>query len=130
MPRNKAEALTKKQCNEFRQLLESRKNVLLQHIENVGAELNYLDQSRPPELSEEAQEEAAAISLKALDERERQELEDINLALEKMDEGTYGTCDKCEEQIGIARLNILPSVRHCISCKTKMEEKGRHRGSF
>lgn len=130
MPRNKAESIDKKQYSEFRKFLEDRKNTLLQHIENVGAELSYLDQSRPPELSEEAQEEAAAISLKALDERERQELEDILLAIEKLDNKTYGTCDNCEEPIAMARIKYLPSVRYCISCQTKMEEKGKHKGSF
>ena len=123
MPRSKAELIDKKQYPEFRK-------ILLQHIENVKAELSYLDQSRPPELSEEAQEEAAAISLKALDKRERQELEDIILAIEKMDDGTYGTCDSCEEPIGLARINFLPSVRYCINCQTKLEERGKHKGSF
>lgn len=130
MPRNKAESIDKKQYSEFRKLLEDRKNTLLQHIENVGAELSYLDQSRPPELSEEAQEEAAAISLKALDERERQELEDIILAIEKLDDKTYGTCDSCGEPIAMVRINFLPSVRYCISCQTKLEERGKHKGSF
>jgi RNA polymerase-binding transcription factor len=130
MPRIKAESIDKKQYPKFRKLLEERKNILLQHIENVGAELSYLDQSRPPELSEEAQEEAAAISLKALDAREREELEDIVLAIEKLDDKTYGTCDNCEEPIGLARISFLPSVRHCISCQTKLEEKGKHQGSF
>ncbi len=130
MPRNKAESIEKKQYPKFRKLLEERKNTLLQHIENVGAELSYLDQSRPPELSEEAQEEAAAISLKAVDAREREELEDIVLAIEKLDDKTYGTCDSCEEPIGLARINFLPSVRYCISCQTKLEERGKHQGSF
>ena len=130
MPRNKAESIDKKQYPKFRKLLEERKNILLQHIENVGAELSYLDQSRPPELSEEAQEEAASISLKALDAREREELEDIVLAIEKLDDKTYGTCDNCEEPIALARINFLPSVRYCISCQTKLEERGKHQGSF
>ena len=130
MPRIKSEPLDKKQYSEFRKILEDRRNTLLHHIENVKAELSYLDQSRPPELSEEAQEEAAAISLKALDKRERQELEDIILALEKMDDETYGTCDSCEEPISLARIKFLPSVRYCISCQTKLEEKGKHKGSF
>jgi len=130
MPRNKAESIDKKQYPKFRKLLEERKNILLQHIENVGAELSYLDQSRPPELSEEAQEEAAAISLKAMDAREREELEDIVLAIEKLDDKTYGTCDNCEEPIALARINFLPSVRYCISCQTKLEENGKHKGSF
>ncbi|MFH1964796.1 MAG: TraR/DksA family transcriptional regulator [Acidobacteriota bacterium] len=130
MPRNKAESIDKKQYPKFRKLLEDRKNTLLQHIENVGAELSYLDQSRPPELSEEAQEEAAAISLKALDERERHELEDIIMAIEKLNDKTYGTCDSCGESIGLVRINFLPSVRYCISCQTTLEERGKHKGSF
>jgi DnaK suppressor protein len=47
-----------------------------------------------------------------------------------MDDETYGTCDSCEEPISLARIKFLPSVRYCITCQTKLEEKGRNKGSF
>ncbi len=44
----------------------------------------------------------------------RRDLDDIDKALERMDEGTYGTCEVCGKDIGEARLEIMPSTRVCI----------------
>lgn len=43
-------------------------------------------------------------------------LQDIILALEKMDKGTYGICENCNEEIDIKRLEINPSAKTCIKC--------------
>ena len=44
----------------------------------------------------------------------RQDLDDIEKALERMDAGTYGTCEVCGNEIGAARLEVMPSTRVCI----------------
>lgn len=44
----------------------------------------------------------------------RRDLDDIDKALQRMDEGTYGTCEVCGKDIGEARLEIMPSTRVCI----------------
>ena len=41
---------------------------------------------------------------------------DITAALERLDDGTYGTCIGCGEPVAAARLEALPTTRHCISC--------------
>jgi RNA polymerase-binding transcription factor DksA len=41
-------------------------------------------------------------------------LRDVNLALSKLDEGTYGKCDECGEEIVEARLEAMPAARYCI----------------
>lgn len=41
---------------------------------------------------------------------------DIDRALEKLIEGTYGSCDRCGEQIAEARLEALPASNLCVSC--------------
>ncbi len=41
---------------------------------------------------------------------------DIDRALEKLDEGTYGVCARCGEQIPAARLEALPATTLCVSC--------------
>lgn len=55
-------------------------------------------------------------------EGEQEELRDIDAALEKLDEGTFGTCEACDGKVGYGRLNALPYARLCISCK-RVEEK-------
>jgi DnaK suppressor protein len=44
-------------------------------------------------------------------------LKDVNEALERIGEGTYGICDNCHEEIGIDRLEAAPEAKTCISCK-------------
>lgn len=42
------------------------------------------------------------------------QLKDIRRALEKLDEGTYGQCERCDGPIGEARLEAMPATRYCI----------------
>lgn len=55
-----------------------------------------------------------------------QELEDIQVALEKIDKGTYGECEVCGCGISPSRLKILPSATTCVSCRGQ-EEMARRR---
>lgn len=53
------------------------------------------------------------------------ELCDVNLALEKIDAGTYGQCESCSAKISTKRLKALPFARLCIGCKQEEERLGR-----
>ena len=44
----------------------------------------------------------------------RQELEEVERALKKIDDGTYGLCETCGEPIAAARLEVMPAARYCI----------------
>jgi RNA polymerase-binding protein DksA len=44
-------------------------------------------------------------------------LEEIDAALAKLERGTYGTCSKCGEDIGEARLEFRPESIYCVTCK-------------
>lgn len=54
-------------------------------------------------------------------------LVEVEHALQKMDEGTYGLCDECGKPIAPARLEALPWANLCIDCKSKKDGKGRLR---
>lgn len=43
---------------------------------------------------------------------------DIDRALEKLEQGSYGTCDECGETIAVARLSALPATALCIGCSS------------
>jgi len=47
----------------------------------------------------------------------------IRQSLQDIEDGEYGICQSCGEDISIARLKARPIARHCISCKTKMEQR-------
>lgn len=59
-----------------------------------------------------------------LAEVESRELAQIDKALERMKEGSYGQCEACEEKIPIMRLQALPYAVLCIECQRKAEEHG------
>jgi len=46
------------------------------------------------------------------------ELCDVNLAIDKLDNGTYGSCEHCQEDIPVIRLKALPFARLCLDCQT------------
>lgn len=54
---------------------------------------------------------------------EQQVLNDIDEALRKMDENTYGVCEGCNKKIKIGRLKVVPHARNCIECQTKQEKE-------
>jgi DnaK suppressor protein len=44
-------------------------------------------------------------------------------ALQKIDDGSFGNCERCGETIGDKRLEALPFARHCIDCQRLVEEE-------
>jgi DnaK suppressor protein len=53
--------------------------------------------------------------------RERQKLDQIESALSRMDQGEYGFCEDCEENIPAARLKAMPFATLCVKCKSERE---------
>jgi len=58
-----------------------------------------------------------------LGDREREKLKNIDEALLRLDEGEYGICEECEEEIPMGRLKIVPFARHCVTCKADLEKQ-------
>lgn len=44
-------------------------------------------------------------------------LRDVNIALEKIEKGEYGKCEKCQKEIEEERLKVIPETKTCTSCK-------------
>jgi DnaK suppressor protein len=57
--------------------------------------------------------------IEALAGRLNEALKDIDDALAKMEDGTYGRCESCGGEIGEARLDAMPAARLCITCASK-----------
>ena len=68
---------------------------------------------------EEATESFELEKRLALEKRIKDQLADVERALHKFDEGTYGSCDNCGQPIDPARLEALPQASLCLSCKAK-----------
>ncbi len=57
-----------------------------------------------------------------LGDREREKLRNIDEALLRFEEGEYGICEECGDEIPIGRLKVMPFARYCVKCKSDIEK--------
>lgn len=60
--------------------------------------------------------------VETLSNREKETLNRINGALRRIEDGTFGYCEECEEPIGEGRLQAIPHVTTCINCAEQKEK--------
>lgn len=65
-----------------------------------------------------------------LSDREREKLQLIEEAIERIDEGSYGVCESCESDIAQGRLEAMPFTRLCVSCQAEREKEARQSRRF
>mgnify|MGYP005624280575 CR=1 FL=1 len=70
---------------------------------------------------EEATESMEFEKRLALERRLYNSLEDLDKALKKIEEGTYGICENCGQPIDPARLEVLPQAVLCLNCRQKVK---------
>ena len=63
--------------------------------------------------------------LLSLNDTQRGMLQDIDDALDRMNDGEYGLCIECGEEIAAKRLEVRPQAKYCVDCKTDIEKGGR-----
>jgi len=80
-----------------------------------------LDQSKVGRLSRMDAIQAQAMAKASVERREAM-LRDIEAALKRIDDGSYGLCQDCNEVIDPRRLEIDPTVLRCIDCASKSEQ--------
>ena len=71
------------------------------------------------DLEEEALEVSVYDSRLSTESVLEQEIKDIDRALEKIKNGTYGICEQCGQPISLSRLRVRPQAIYCIKCKGK-----------
>ena len=102
----------------FQNLLESRLEAL---INNASGHLGAMVGRREShaDAADVASEESSREFSLRLHEHERQTIGAIRAALRRIEEGDYGYCVACGEDIGERRLMARPMTTHCIDCKTE-----------
>lgn len=68
------------------------------------------------DVREQVGHETIEAQIKDLARRVRE----INLALTKISKNVYGKCERCSKPIAVARLNLIPEARYCITCERKL----------
>ena len=109
----------------LRERLETERGEVRRQLDDLGARRD-AEGIEDPELDEgvadAGQAAAERANLLTLVRSLRDTLRDVEQALDRMDGGTYGICERCGQPIADERLEALPAVRLCMACK-------RQRGS-
>jgi RNA polymerase-binding protein DksA len=116
-------SVVKDELSEFSALLQSQRKQLLgemrEKIAASGEGLGFANQSKITD--DDALADAAAEMDVAMAIRESQELQDIEAALARIGDGSYGICSDCENEIGRARLKAYPTAKRCLHCQEQHE---------
>lgn len=107
----------------FRKMLLEEKQRLLNNSKNTVKNELALSPDDLPDETDLAANEVNQNLVFRLRDRERQLLGKIEEALARMDEGTFGLCEDCEEPIEIKRLEVRPVSTHCVACKERHEHR-------
>ncbi|HET9195615.1 MAG: TraR/DksA family transcriptional regulator [Vicinamibacterales bacterium] len=119
----KTKGAAKNRYNELKKMLEERRRELLSEVQgrmrDVRSEGNkdrdVLDQGESSEVDIQEDIEFALIQMKS------ETLTKIDAALRRLEEGTYGDCFECGDQISEARLRALPFAVRCKDCEEARE---------
>ncbi len=117
--------MKKKDLDKFRGLLEEERKKILRHLEELSDSSEEGLEAGSGDSADIANIEINQANLQKIGKRESYLLKKIELAVSKIDEGTYGECESCGEEIGIPRLMARPVAQLCIDCKTEQESMER-----
>ena len=102
--------------DKLKQRLQAQLKELLARHTRLSAHLRNTDRELPGDWSEMAQFVQNDEVLEALEERTRQRVDGLVLAIERIEQGTYQTCTECGGDIEPERLEVLPISTICASC--------------
>jgi len=104
-------------------LLQMREEVLAES-ERAYAASQTLGKDGVPDIGDMSSNSYNQEILMNLSETQRSRVRDIDAALERMEQGVYGLCARCEDEIPARRLEVRPFSRYCVDCKSEVEKFG------
>lgn len=108
----------------FKDILLKQRSEILNKTEMFKGESPIESTGQGDEGDMAASELSLSLTLR-LQERQTQLLQKIDRALGKIDEGSFGLCEQCEEPLNVNRLLARPVATLCIACKEEQESKER-----
>ncbi len=109
--------MTKTEVNKFKKILENKQDELERIVRNRDAITIEKSADALDEVQHAAERELAIRNL----DRESNLLRNVRAALRRIDDGSFGTCMHCEEEISPKRLNAVPWAPFCIQCQEQAD---------
>src|SRR5580765_2513101 len=105
--------MTKSELNKYRNVLEAKQPELVQLVRNRDGITIEKSADALDEVQHAAERELAIRNL----DRESNLLRNVRSALRRIEDGSYGTCLHCEEEISPKRIAAVPWAAYCIQCQ-------------
>ncbi len=119
--------MKKKDLEFFKEYLSERLEELLSQADNTVSGMT-AQKENFPDPTDRASLEADRNFMLRIRDREHKLIKKIKKALDRIENGTFGICDACGEDISIKRLKARPVTTQCIDCKTKEEAQEKALG--
>ncbi len=120
--------MTEEKLRIFREILIRKMAGLLGIAEDTVALMSEGDGTFPDPIDRAMSESNRTLELRKRD-RERKFILKIQRAIRKTEDGSYGICEACGDEITENRLKARPETTHCISCKQEQEEVEKRLGA-
>lgn len=112
---------------EARRLLSERRDMLIRMREQQRGEREELLEQRPLDTADNSVREEGVDLFDQLEQSELRKLQAIDAAFDRIENGTYGVCIRCDEPIDEDRLRVLPETPLCIGCAQRESDERRDR---
>jgi DnaK suppressor protein len=117
--------MNKKEMDRFKDLLVAERNSLIKKANKTLTEEAQLDVNELPDEIDQASAEYNQSFIFRLRDREKYYLSKIDKAIKKIEDGDFGVCESCGEDISAKRLEARPVTTLCIRCKEEQEMEER-----
>lgn len=119
--------MDKKDVDYFRDLLSERLESLIDKADDTVSGM-IVTKENFPDPTDRASLEADRNFMLRIRDRERKLINKIRKALARIENGTFGICEECGEEISLKRIKARPVTTQCIGCKTKEEAQEKALG--
>ena len=114
--------MDKKKLEAFKKKLEERQQALRRTVSRTEEDGRVADQDTEQDIADRAASSYTKEFLFSQSNNERQLLQMVETALQRIREGSFGECVNCGSEINAKRLEAVPWTRYCIACQEKMEQ--------
>lgn len=116
----------KKTLRQMRARFDARVDQLREDaLTSTGGESAGGISNAPIHLADLGTQESVEVVNIGLAENEASMRREIDAALDRIEAGSYGTCEECEQEINPERLEAIPYARYCIQCANEIEQRER-----
>lgn len=112
-----------KQIEELRQVLLKRKELINQNIQGSRDSIDSLKNSECKDEYDYAEISSDSFKEGIIAKQQAKELKEIEESLKRIENGTYGICEMCDESIAIGRLRAKPFAKYCTPCREIHEQE-------